>query len=61
MDKRIAEVRREMRAHPERFDFGDLPDLDLRPALQEQSDRMRPDWLKEGIAKAQAAKRSRSE
>lgn len=55
MDKRIAKVRREMREHPERFDFGDLPNLDLRPALREQSDRMRPDWLQEGIAKRQAA------
>jgi len=51
MDMRIAKVRAEMREHPERFDFGDLPPAELTQTQKESADRMRPDWLKEPIAK----------
>lgn len=54
MNKSIAKVRREMREHPERFDFGDLPSAELTKAQKDSADRMRPNWLKEGVAKAHA-------
>lgn len=50
MDKDIAKVRKEMRDHPERFDFAGLPPgVELTPGQLAEAERLTPDWLKEMI------------
>jgi len=52
-----AKIRREMRDHPERFDYGDIPppvSAERRAIMDAQMAEMRPQWLKDMIAKEQA-------
>ncbi len=52
----VAKVRKEMREHPERFDFADLPPgVELTAGQLAEAERLTPDWLKELIANRQNA------
>jgi len=50
-------IRREMRDHPERFDYGDLPgpvSAERRAVMDAQMAEIEPQWSKDIVAKAQA-------
>lgn len=53
METDIERLRREMREHPERFDFADLPPGQLTAAQKRQAEESSPDWLKDMIARQQ--------
>jgi hypothetical protein len=47
MPKKLSRIEREMRDHPEKFDFGDFPPLrKITPAQQASYDALAPDWVK---------------
>lgn len=52
MSKNKDKIKREMREHPERFDYGDIPDLDA-VSKQHQKDlrAIAPEWVKKRLAK----------
>jgi hypothetical protein len=48
MPKKLSKIEREIRDHPERFDFGDVPpDRVNIPAQEKRLDDMRPQWAKD--------------
>jgi hypothetical protein len=50
MPKKLSRIEREMRDHPEKFDYPDFPPLrKLTPAQQARYDAMRPQWAKDLI------------
>ena len=54
MTRKLSKVDREIRDHPERFDFGDVPPMgSLTPEHARQLDERRPDYIKKRLAEAQ--------
>ena len=48
MAKRLTKIEREMRDHPEKFDFGDIPpDRKIYPDQEKRLDDLRPQWAKD--------------
>ena len=48
MAKKLTKIEREMRDHPEKFDFGDIPAARKKiPAQEARYDAMRPQWAKD--------------
>lgn len=50
----LARLHREMREHPERFDYGDLPSGELTEAQGAEAAELTPAWLQELIAKRES-------
>ena len=56
MTKKLTRIEREMRDHPEKFDYGDVPpDRKKIPAQEAAYDAMRPQWLKDLIGSKDSA------
>jgi hypothetical protein len=48
MSKKLSRIEREIRDHPEKFDYADIPpDYKLTPAQKARYDAMRPQWAKD--------------
>ncbi len=48
MAKKLTRIQREIRDHPEKFDFGDVPPARKKNKVQEaKMDAMRPQWAKD--------------
>ncbi len=48
MPKKLTRIEREMRDHPEKFDFGDVPPARVKiPEQEARYDEMRPQWAKD--------------
>ena len=48
MAKKLTRIEREIRDHPEKFDFGDIPPARKKiPAQEARYDEMRPQWAKD--------------
>ena len=49
--KNLTKIEREIRDHPERFDFGDIPaDRKVSAAQKAAEDALAPDWVKQSKA-----------
>jgi len=47
MRKKLSKIEREIRDHPDKFDFADIPaDYKLTPAQKARYDDLAPDWVK---------------
>jgi len=52
MAKKLSRIEREIRDHPEKFDFQDVPPARKKNPAQEAAwDAMRPQWAKDLVAK----------
>ena len=51
-----AKIKKEMREHPERFDFGDVPKARFSPEYSAEISANMPDWFKELIEENRADK-----
>ena len=49
------DIEKEIRDHPDRFDYQDVPDLKINPAYRAAMDALQPDWVKEAVQKARLA------
>ena len=48
MAKKLTRIEREIRDHPEKFDYGDIPpDRKIFPEQEKRLAEARPQWLKE--------------
>jgi hypothetical protein len=47
-------IDRDIRLHPERFDFADIPSMTLSPEQKAQYDASKPQWAKDLLAEVQA-------
>jgi len=47
MSKKLSRIEREIRDHPDKFDFADIPpDRKKIPAQEKRMDDLAPDWVK---------------
>ena len=62
MAKRLTRIEREIRDHPEKFDFGDIPpDYKLTPEQQASYDAMAHDWVKRSKRNREHSERTLAE
>jgi len=48
MAKRLSRIEREIKEHPSKFDFADIPpDYKIGPVEQARDEAARPQWLKD--------------
>jgi len=46
----MSKIDEEIKTHPERFDYQDVPDLPAPKAYKEQMAKLQPKWLKDRLA-----------